>query len=337
MLDDQRLFFPVKYFSGLQTEATALTALIHPCRRRYGFTLVELLVVIAIIGVLLAILLPALQASREAARRSGCANNLRQLGIGLLNHDSAHRKFPTSLTRNTVRRRSWAIQLLPFIEQKALYDGYDLNLEWHELPNQPVVSQRLSIFECPSTSYDHVDNSTVLMQGATSYLTGVTDYSPTESVGVRLGPANPSVPSLVDIVGNGPMTRDFAGDYTIRKIKDGTSHTILLAEVINRPLLYQLGKLNSARYVRGAGWADHRTGLVLDGASFTTGDVQNTPWSCAMNCTNEEEIYSAHPGEAGFLFADGTVHFLRDDLDIRLLARLITSSQGESVAGIVEN
>ncbi len=311
-----------------------MTAPTHPWRRRHGFTLVELLVVIAIIGVLIALLLPAVQASREAARRTGCADNLRQLGIGLLNHESVHRKFPTSLTRNTVRRRSWAIHLLPFIEQKTLYDSYDLSLEWHEPPNQPVVSQRLSIFECPSTSYDHVDNSTVLMQGATSYLTGVADYAPTESVSVRLGPQGAN---LVDKVGNGPMTRDYAGDCTIRKIKDGTSHTILLAEVINRPLLYQVGKLNAARYVRGAGWADHRTGLILEGASPTTGDVTNTPYRCGINCTNEDEIYSDHPGEAGSLFADGAVHFLRDDLDIRLLARLITSSQDESVAGIFEN
>src|SRR6476619_2503276 len=97
-----------------------------------GFTLVELLVVIAIIGALIALLLPAVQAARESARRTGCLNNLKQLGVGLLNYENAHKKFPAGASgapKDDGQWRwgtSWCIAILPYIEQKPLYESLDL-------------------------------------------------------------------------------------------------------------------------------------------------------------------------------------------------------------------
>lgn len=296
---------------------------------RQAFTLVELLVVIAIIGMLVGLLLPAIQASREATRRSVCSNRLKQLGLGLLGCEHSQKRFPTAQTRNTVRRRSFAIDLLPYIEEQNLHKMYDGSLEWHEPPNQPVVSQRLEVFECPSSPDDvHLDNSSVIMSGASSYLTAVGDYVPIEGVDVRLAPPSGN---LVDWAGNGILTRDYRGAFRLNKVTDGTSHTVLLGESAGRPDLFQIGRKNPVRMVRGAGWADHRSGLVLHGAGPSDGAVTSVPYSCAVNCTNEDEVFSFHPGQAGFLFADGSVHFLRDEIDIRILARLITPDRGEVI------
>src|SRR4051812_921231 len=98
--------------------------------RRHAFTLVELLVVIAIIGVLVALLLPAIQAAREAARRSQCLNNLKQLGIGFLNYESTRKQFPMSIKRaDAVTKRglnNWAPFMLAYMEEGNLVQGYDL-------------------------------------------------------------------------------------------------------------------------------------------------------------------------------------------------------------------
>src|SRR5687768_7712246 len=125
-------------------------------RLNRGFTLVELLVVIAIIGVLVALLLPAVQAAREAARRSSCSNNLKQIGLGLQNYHDTYLKFPmagfltrpgTTPTDPGAYHHTWITGILPFMEQKPLYDTINMNLiAW----GQPVVATPLKILRCPS-------------------------------------------------------------------------------------------------------------------------------------------------------------------------------------------
>jgi len=120
--------------------------------KKSGSTLVELLVVIAIIGVLVGLLLPAVQQAREASRRSSCQNNLRQIGLGIHNHHDVKRYLPSSArpsAASTVRAGS-LIFLLPFIDQKGLYDRYDLNVTWSDQANLPVTSKRIATYECPS-------------------------------------------------------------------------------------------------------------------------------------------------------------------------------------------
>jgi hypothetical protein len=289
---------------------------------------VELLVVIAIIGVLTGLILPAVQASREAARRTNCTDHFKQIGLAILNFEEAQHRFPASLTRNTARRRSWAIDVLPYLEEQPLWKLYSQKLEWHEPPNLPVVSQRLPVFECPSSSEDHLDNGTVPMKDVLTYLTAVGDYVPIEGVDVRLAPPSGT---LADFAGSGIMARDGLGPNQIRKIVDGMSHTILVGESAGRPNLYQLNRMTGAHYVRGAGWADHRCGLTLHGASPKDGSVTSVPYSCPINCTNEDEVYAFHPGGAGFVFADGSTHFISEQIDIRILARLITADKREQI------
>lgn len=300
----------------------------QPINRR-GFTLVELLVVIAIIGVLVALLLPALTSSREAAQRTSCQSNLKQIGLGILGFELARGYFPTSSTRNTSIRRSWALDVLPYLEEKELYARYNLRLEWHEAPNALVVGQRIPIFECPSSpDDDHLDKGTSPANNIPSYLTAVADYVPLEGIDARLAPP---AGNLVDFAAFGVMARDGYGPNKTRKIADGASHTMLVGESAGRPDLYQLRNINPARMVRGAGWADHRCGLTLHGASSQDGSVTTMPYTCAINCSNEDEVYSFHPGGAGFVFVDGSAHFVSDDIDIRILARLITADKREFI------
>ena len=121
--------------------------------RRDGFTLVELLVVIAVIGVLVALLLPAVQAARGTARKMHCANNLRQLGLALHNYVEVSRILPGTYSRQRSdcdAAWSWGAMVLPWLEQKSLYDRIDFNLEPFKAGNRDVVETLLSVFRCPA-------------------------------------------------------------------------------------------------------------------------------------------------------------------------------------------
>ena len=128
---------------------------------RTAFTLVEMLVVIAIMAVLVALLLPAVNAAREAARMTRCKSNLRQIGIALANYESASRRFPEGRNGLAGNNHSWATLILPFIEEDSLFDAYNFAEPWDSDSNWESTKQDLSVFQCPSTFAD--------WRGATDY------------------------------------------------------------------------------------------------------------------------------------------------------------------------
>ena len=309
-------------------------------RRWRGFTLIELLVVIAIIAILIGLLLPAVQKAREAANRIKCANNLKQLGLALLNYHDEQGTFPPAYVNkgaylNTIYAftHGWAPFILPHVEQKPLYDLYRWDLPLYVPENQLVVAQHRDVFRCPSTP----DQNRYMTFGPyalwkTKGACG--DYT----LALGVDPALAQL-GLVDPVGDyrGALTNTPTAAFTlspttagtrIADITDGTSNTILLAEDAGRPQLWQAGKAGPDQAIDGGPW-DHVKGQIMLQGSTSDG----TPLgSCALNCTNDHEVYAFHTGGANAVFADGSVHFLHAGMDLRILARLITRAGDEVIS-----
>jgi hypothetical protein len=301
-------------------------------------------VVIAIIAILLGLLLPAVQKVREAASRLKCANNLKQLGLAMHNHHDSMGTFPppyvnyggSYLNSGFPFTHGWAPFLLPYVEQQPLYDLYRWDFPQYASENQPVEARQLRIFQCPSTP----EQDRYYMGGPFAYFGtkgACGDYTLTLGVNSALAQLG-----WVDAIG------DYRGALTITPtpalgpsilstttcgtrltdITDGTSHTILLTEDAGRPRLWQAGKAGPDQVVAGGPWDHFKGPIILQGSSF---DGRTQPGPCALNCTNDGEVYAFHTGGAEAVYGDGSVHFLHVGMDIRIMARLITRAGGEVV------
>jgi prepilin-type N-terminal cleavage/methylation domain-containing protein/prepilin-type processing-associated H-X9-DG protein len=294
--------------------------------KRHGFTLIELLVVIAIIAVLLGLLLPAVQKVREAANRMACANNLKQLGLALHNYHDDYRTFPPGQVMAPYARwttnHGWAVFILPYIEQKSLYDAYHWEVNVADPLNLPVGSTQLKSFQCPSAEPNRFYTAGPGGHGACG------DYAPTWYVDPDVVPALVKQ-GLIDLPADhqGILTPNLM--TRLSDITDGTSHTILLTEDAGRPRRWRAGRLGDDQTVEGGSWYAFNSGIMLQGSSP---DGTTRPGPCALNCTNERQVYAFHSGGANAVFADGSVRFLEASLSIRVLAALVTRAGGEVVS-----
>jgi prepilin-type N-terminal cleavage/methylation domain-containing protein/prepilin-type processing-associated H-X9-DG protein len=300
--------------------------------RRTAYTLIELLVVIAIIAVLTGLLLPAVQKVREAANRMACGNKLKQIGLAQHHYHDVYGTFapgvvlaPFTVPQGQVVEGAHGFGpfLLPYVEQEALARIY----RWDRRPqgpdNQPVAKTQLKIFQCPSaepdrwvTAVEDPNNYSYGGKGACG------DYTGVREIDIRLVALG-----LVDQVANyqGVLTRNYL--TRLADVTDGASQTILVTECAGRPTLWRAGHPVPGIYAPdvGAAWV---SGNLIFGQGSTP-DGATKPGPCAINCTNDREVYSFHPGGANAVFADGSVHFLKADMDIRAFARLVTRAGGE--------
>ncbi len=270
--------------------------------RRPGFTLVELLTVIAIVGILIALLLPAVQSTREAARRVSCANNLHQIGVGLLNHHNAKRHFPAGLIdrrtaqKPNARQLAWSVFLLPFIEEQATWKKFHTDLAYIDPANLPAASQVISIYCCPSAGR--------IAAMRVGNLTGdrkrlgfnkATDWMATIDYGGMFGWTGPGYAFM-----NGVMV--WETPTSIAQIPGGTSHVILVAEDTGRD------------WTMTGEWANG--GNIFD----QTGPI---------NIQQYNEMWSDHPGGVYVLMCDGSVHFVNESIATDVLAPLCTKQGGD--------
>ncbi|HEX8201052.1 MAG TPA: DUF1559 domain-containing protein [Isosphaeraceae bacterium] len=321
----------------------------HRKLARTGFTLIELLVVIAIIGVLIALLLPAVQSAREAARRSQCTNNLKQIGIAAHNFHDTQNQLPNSSRPDgltTSPRISGLTRLLPYIEQSAVYDAFNLKVNWGNYENSTVATTKITAFLCPTSSNpDRLDGVPEITPW-TPTAAAVTDYSPTTKVDDRLATAG-----LVDKAGPGMLLKNLKS--TFADVKDGLSNTILFAESAGRPSLYRKGGVLvdedlTKHRVNAGGWARPASDFSVDGSVASGATL---PGPCALNCTNGDdivtlgypapapygtdgtgEVFAFHPSGANVLMGDGSVRFLRDSITIRTFAKLVTRGGREVIS-----
>jgi prepilin-type N-terminal cleavage/methylation domain-containing protein/prepilin-type processing-associated H-X9-DG protein len=332
-------------------------------RTRRAFTLIELLVVIAIIAILIALLLPAVQQAREAARRTQCKNNLKQIGLAFHNYHDTFNTFPFGwMVGADFNASVWGVMILPYLDQAPLYNQWDSSVPaWNEAAafgkgpqasidgNLAVIRTPLQVFMCPSTPSENEHNYDYSAAGFPLTFTAArSDYIATSGVLGNFasiaysGSAGGSRGGILVAVGVEPGTSNPADQITrMRDVTDGTSNTMIVGERVGGTSIYKKQQTDSMLTAvlgptNGGGWGD-----ILNGEHWFGGalfDGTPSPFApsggpCAINCTNARGagLYSFHTGGAQVLMADGAVRFLSANLAAHTLASLVTRAKGEIV------
>lgn len=308
--------------------------------RRVGFTLVELLVVIAIIGILVALLLPAIQAAREAARRSQCVNNLKQLAVGCHNYSDTYRTFPSGYITNfpapaqegTLEQSvwSWGAMLLPFVEQAQLFSQLDvgnrtLHANLTTTDGRAALQTPLPTFVCPSDSgpalnnfsETHADNpadanAPHYRKYVTSNGTDIIPIAKSNYVGVACSSVSTTPP--VNPVSYGPATGVFFqnSDTAFRDITDGTSQTLMFGERSFRSYDLNVGAANALGFSPQVSGYTSRNRSILAAVGIPYYGIN---WTLTNRVHQGRGFHSRHPGGAQFALCDGSVRFISENID----------------------
>ncbi|MFM9964900.1 MAG: DUF1559 domain-containing protein [Planctomycetaceae bacterium] len=307
-------------------------------RRPSGFTLIELLVVIAVIAVLIALLLPAVQQAREAARRSQCKNNLKQLGLAMQNYHDLHRVFPFGFDE---RETLWHAMVLPQIDQSPLFK----TLVWAESglgnwdaagsPNLTACETVIDIFRCPSMPRPtHESNQNIPGRVPNTYRGCAGSNVFSDDVSTIPPGVPPGAMALEQVSLNGMLFG--CSSVRIGDVKDGTSNTVMFGESFNDTYVkdgqemdfWQMGSPQSGGWVMGgAGGTEYSEGLG------STGPKLNSRLDLSVHGTLMEMSFgSYHTGGAHFNMVDGSVRFLSENVSLTTY-RGLGSRNGREVAG----
>ena len=306
-------------------------------KRRRGFTLIELLVVIAIIAVLIALLLPAVQQAREAARRTQCKNNLKQLGLAMHNYHDTLNVFPFGWDE---LETGWHAMILPQLEQSGLYG----TLIWQEnglgnwnaagSPNLTACEKLIVAFRCPSMAVpEHLDNEGIPGRSPVSYRAVASSIAASDDASTI--PAGSGTTVALEQATHDGM---FFGcsSISLRDVIDGTSNTIMIGESYTDPNYvkdgqsmdyWQIGSPQTGTWVLGGIGGTEYSELV--GSTF--GRINSRRDPAVNGVIMEMSFGSWHVGGAHFTLADGSVKFISDSVDLTLYRKLATRAGGEVV------
>jgi len=290
-------------------------------RTRNGFTLIELLVVIAIIAVLIALLLPAVQQAREAARKTQCRNNLKQISLAFHNYHDSHSLLPNSEVggTGTLAKASAFAAILPNLDQANITRLYNFNLGNSDPANMQAVSQRIPAFICPTAVF----RRPVPISGCDS-----NDRAP-GTYAVSTGSGDPYGTSALGTATNGAIVNATSGRTRFADITDGTSNTLLVGESAWNFPDYLFSSGPCAGQVRW-GFTYWASPYPL-ATAFTTLPPFN-PKQAAGDTSRLSHFRSDHSdGTVCFALCDGSVRFLTQNIDQNVLNALATRAGGEIV------
>ena len=323
--------------------------------RRRGFTLVELLVVIAIIGVLVALLLPAVQSAREAARRIQCANHLKQLGLAAQNFHDVRGVFPPNRLGNTPDPHpqtmipapantgwlTWAVIILPYVEQQNLAQQWDETKSYFEHPVS-VTRNAVPVYFCPTRRRPSTAFSNDNPSGGLSDYAACAGRGNNDGIGVGGNQNAEATGAMIcarwTIDSNVTPWRltKWAGTVRIANVTDGTSNTLLIGEKHVR----WLNAAGTARFVFGTG--DDRSvysetnhnnfrrfaGLGYDGVQYS---IARYVESASVQAVDNRKFGSRHPGVCQFVLCDGSVVGIKETIDITVLSNLSERDDGQVI------
>ena len=315
-----------------------------PTRGVRGFTLIELLVVIAIIAVLIALLLPAVQAAREAARQTQCRNNLKQVGLAFQNYHQTSNCFPVggyggplptvavgdTAGARALRIGSWGQSILPFMEQATLYNSINQDL-WYIHPANSTAGQTLlTAFICPTNRVASLTRANPDNRFATQVYAR-NDYSGNYGERALRCFTGGYCPNNYGNGGGGRGVLLTAAEppNSVVTLTDGTSSTIVVGEAHEAIFGYWISHKN---FLDQSAPISARNGLGPSTIWASCRVSKTSPFLNKIGCDLSQEFAGYHPGGAMFSFADGSCQFLKESLDPRVLAALLSRSGGEVIS-----
>ena len=287
---------------------------VSPKRTTRAFTLIELLVVIAIIAILVALLLPAVQQAREAARRTTCKNNMKQISLALHNYESTHSVFPIGVLGTTGSTTAanvlttWETMILPFLEQAPLYGQYNFNVRFDQALNANTVKTMLPMYLCPSQPQASLVND----------LFGPSHYA--GNAGTTLG-ADDGILYPISSV-------------RMRDLTDGTSNTIASGEISFEFGGWARGAINAGGGGGGGTGQGFARGVLRwwKSAPACAKAGFNPPvTNCSGSVERQFQFSSPHVGGCHFSLGDGSSRFISENIDVNVYKALITRNGGETI------